>query len=307
MGSVRPAAVLFAIATAIPAFGQRIIYVDSGADPTKIAAAEHVGSVRDGNGGHKSTAFQHVGRGSPDKQFGQSAAARARSARLDTNPFPIPDGTSWFTAFYDLHDALAIAQSGDEIWIAAGRYTPDRGTGDRKLSFRVPSGVQLYGGFGGWEWLREQRDWTVRETILSGDLNGDDGPADCAAFSDCCVGHERPGCDDDACEQIVCSISPECCEVSRFRPYLPSWDLGCALKARQECCDLGPGSSCENSIAIVDATGTNSSTVFDGLVVSGTFWSSRREEEFEPLGGIFAPNSGATIRNCVLTMLSPRS
>src|SRR5207237_6541719 len=34
----------------------------------------------------------------------------------------------------------------------------------------------VYGGFAGVETSRPQRDWTLHPVVLSGDLNGDDGP-----------------------------------------------------------------------------------------------------------------------------------
>jgi WD40 repeat protein len=86
------------------------------------------------------------------------------------------DGNSWNTAFNDLQDALNVAQPNTEIWVAAGVYRPDRGTGMREASFRLRNGVCLLGGFSGTEANRYQRDPNNRETILSGDLNGDDGP-----------------------------------------------------------------------------------------------------------------------------------
>lgn len=111
------------------------------------------------------------------------------------------DGTRWKDAFIDLHDALGLAQAGDEIWVAAGVYTPDHGTGDRSISFHLKSGVGLYGGFTGCEAMREQRDPAKNETILSGDLAGNDGPRDCPELSDCSREHETNGCDNAACER----------------------------------------------------------------------------------------------------------
>ena len=67
------------------------------------------------------------------------------------------DGSSWIDAHTDLQQALASTNSG-EIWVAAGTYTPACSGGDRWISFELRSGVALYGGFAGFESLREQRD-----------------------------------------------------------------------------------------------------------------------------------------------------
>jgi hypothetical protein len=78
-------------------------------------------------------------------------------------------GASWDTAYPDLQMALAAAQSGDEIWVAAGTYKPTTGT-DRTVSFVMVTGVGIYGGFAGTETARSQRDWSAHATILSGDI-----------------------------------------------------------------------------------------------------------------------------------------
>lgn len=86
------------------------------------------------------------------------------------------DGKTWETAFSDLQNALSIAQPDTEIWVAASIYRPDRGTGACTASFQLKSGVRLLGGFTGTETSSYQRDPNTNETILSGDLKGDDGP-----------------------------------------------------------------------------------------------------------------------------------
>jgi hypothetical protein len=156
------------------------------------------------------------------------------------------DGSSWERAFRDLHDALAVAESGDEIWIAKGTYTPDRGTGDRSMAFQLVSGVALYGGFGGWETNRAQADPEKNETILSGDLNGDDGPLDCALYSNCCVPHEGNHCDDKLCEELVHQTTHLCGDPVGG---LANWDWICAEIAKDACCHLGSWRSCENRTA----------------------------------------------------------
>jgi len=81
----------------------------------------------------------------------------------------VNNGQSWTDAFLNLHDALFLAQSGDEIWVGEGTYRPSE-TGDRNSYFRMPSGVLLYGGFAGTEMLPEERDWVQHPTVLSGDI-----------------------------------------------------------------------------------------------------------------------------------------
>ncbi|MFP3897513.1 MAG: hypothetical protein ACLFV5_11850, partial [Anaerolineales bacterium] len=89
------------------------------------------------------------------------------------------DGSTWADAYPHLQDALAAAQPGEEIWVAAGVYYPDEGVGqtenDRTATFTLQPGVALYGGFAGSETTRDVRDWTTNITVLSGDIDGDDG------------------------------------------------------------------------------------------------------------------------------------
>lgn len=87
-------------------------------------------------------------------------------------------GTSWANAMTDLQDAFALANaSGDiqEIWVASGTYRPGP-PGARAMTFRFANGVAVRGGFDGTEAEAEERDPANAPTILSADLNGDDGP-----------------------------------------------------------------------------------------------------------------------------------
>jgi predicted outer membrane repeat protein len=102
------------------------------------------------------------------------------------------DGSSWANAFNDLQDALALAASCPnvtEIWVAEGTYTPTTcttcSTTDREVSFVMQNNLAIYGGFpdtGNPTFA--DRDWAVHETILSGDIDGDDLPFDPAKDDD---------------------------------------------------------------------------------------------------------------------------
>lgn len=87
------------------------------------------------------------------------------------------DGASWQDAFHDLQDSLDAAEDGDEIRVAAGVYKPDRGTGDRDTSFVIARSLAVRGGYAGYgEPHPDARDFDRYETVLSGDLDDDDGP-----------------------------------------------------------------------------------------------------------------------------------
>ncbi len=88
------------------------------------------------------------------------------------------DGTSWANAFGDLQQALAVATNGTEIWVAEGTYFPVQceycNATQRGITFKVPSGVKLYGGFSGQENSLSQRKWFAHPTKLSGKIGAEE-------------------------------------------------------------------------------------------------------------------------------------
>lgn len=81
-------------------------------------------------------------------------------------------GTSWGDAYQDLQEALADPAVGTgmvEIWVAEGVYKPTSNS-LRGVSFVLKPCTALYGGFAGGESERDERDFTHRPTLLSGDI-----------------------------------------------------------------------------------------------------------------------------------------
>ncbi|MDG2245561.1 MAG: right-handed parallel beta-helix repeat-containing protein [Flavobacteriales bacterium] len=99
--------------------------------------------------------------------FTSTAFSHAAEIYVDINASGSNDGQSWTNAFTDLQDALAVAGNGDEIWVSNGVYKPTTTT-DRDISFNIPDGVELYGGFAGGETNRADRDWQTNASIISG-------------------------------------------------------------------------------------------------------------------------------------------
>ncbi len=90
------------------------------------------------------------------------------------------DGLTWCSAFSRVEDALAEAAASngwiEEIRVAGGVYRPAPPVGDRLATFRLVNGAALVGGYAGCLAPdSDHRDTVFHETILSGDLNGDDG------------------------------------------------------------------------------------------------------------------------------------
>lgn len=107
------------------------------------------------------------------------AAAEPASAAViyvDIKAPPGGNGQTWQTAFRSPHQALKIAQPGDEIRIAQGVYRPAAFNGNRMRSFNLSQGVKVQGGYAG---LSHSNPNLLNPsqfiTRLSGDLNKNDG------------------------------------------------------------------------------------------------------------------------------------
>jgi len=235
------------------------------------------------------------------------------------------NGLSWETAYKYLQDALYEATANPhiaEIRVAGGVYKPDQDeagnvtSGDREATFQLLNGVGLYGGYRGIDPNNpgdpDDRDPSAFESILSGDLAGNDEPdfvnndensyhvvtgsgTDATALidgvtiaagnaeeppgADCCHEHAYPGCGDPNCELDVCSLEPNCCSIE--------WNDWCAELA-SDLCDVclvaGKGGGMYN--------GEGNPTII-GCTFRGN--SALRG------GGMYNVNSNPTVTNCTFS------
>jgi len=113
-----------------------------------------------------------------------SPFAFARTIYVDDDAAGANNGTSWADAYVYLQEALADAASAEkpvEIRAAQGIYRPNQGLMAipefdwRTTTFQLINGVTLKGGYAGLTAPDPNtRGIELYETILSGDLNGDD-------------------------------------------------------------------------------------------------------------------------------------
>ncbi len=215
-----------------------------------------------------------------------------RLIHVDASAVGASNGRSWTDAYADLQDALDdVREVGGcpcEIWVAAGTYYPDRGTGDPLLAFEVPDNVSIFGGFGGREECRDERDWIANETVLSGDLNGDDEP-NYDTGNSCC--RNFGPCEDAECRAKVVTFEPRC---NIF------WLEQCPYIAYELCCDVcRPSSRCENSQNVVRIVEDEARVVLDGLTVAHGE-ATRMATVDDRGGGVYVVSTSAqtTVRHC---------
>jgi parallel beta-helix repeat protein len=121
--------------------------------------------------------------------FACAAATAAEPGRIiyvDAAATGAKTGASWADACNCLQDALAVAKAATkpiEIRVAKGIHKPDQGAGitpgDQAATFQLLNGVTLKGGYAGAAGPDpDVRDVGLYETMLSGDLAGNDGTTD---------------------------------------------------------------------------------------------------------------------------------
>ncbi|MFM1932526.1 MAG: hypothetical protein RL226_1829, partial [Bacteroidota bacterium] len=82
------------------------------------------------------------------------------------------NGNNWNNAFTTIEDAIEVAVSGDQIWVAAGTYHPRNNAFNYDYYFTVQS-ITFLGGFNGTETAANQRNPITNITRIDGDHDGD--------------------------------------------------------------------------------------------------------------------------------------
>ena len=113
------------------------------------------------------------------------ASSNSNIIYVDQDANGSADGSSWDNAYTNLQDALANANTGQQIWVASGTYTPIDGIAQENLpadvtasSFQMVNGVHIYGGFAGNETSILERNVADNPTILSGNIGDIDSSTD---------------------------------------------------------------------------------------------------------------------------------
>lgn len=98
---------------------------------------------------------------------------------VNANALGANDGTSWANAYTDITSALENAADNSEFWVKGGSYVPTTsGGGNQNTGITITArGIKIYGGFAGTETQLNERVFGTNETIISGDVNGNDGAA----------------------------------------------------------------------------------------------------------------------------------
>ncbi len=253
---------------------------------------------------------------------------------VDDDALAPGDGSSWQTAYKFLQDALTDAKTAEkpvEIRVARGVYKPDRdsaypqGTGDRGAFLWLSDGMSLLGGYAGLSALDpDARDIKAYQTVLSGDLLGNDAPV-----TDASMLQNDPTRDDNSeVMKITCGeVRLEGCTITggglgalSVAGIPPSPDStvrisDCTFRGNRGSGGDAPSAGAVGVVALVDVAFTRCSFIGNAGVdgaMRGTGTTRNREITLDScqfarnygwgfLGGGAAHLNHSTIVNCTFT------
>jgi len=194
------------------------------------------------------------------------------------------NGSSWENAYNYLQDALVDAETAEkpvEIQVSQGIYKPDQGVnhtlGDREATFQLINNVMLKGGYAGLgEPDTNARDIELYETILSGDLNGNDIQVD-----DPCDLHNEPSRAENSYHVVTGSDTDETAMLDGFTIADGSDDSETGPGGVMWSCGYGGGLyNLEGSPTLISCTFSNNLASASG-------------------GGMYNETGNPTLTNCI--------
>jgi L-ascorbate metabolism protein UlaG (beta-lactamase superfamily) len=222
------------------------------------------------------------------------------------------DGSGWENAYVYLQDALADANSTEkpvEIRVAKGIYKPDQGTSqipsDREATFHLISSVTLKGGYAGLNGPEpDTRDVALYETVLSGDLFGDDIQIDELEAVDLVDFFDEPTRAENSYHVIADSGTDDSAVLDGFTITAGNANGPEGSQDNRYKFQVGGGmNNISGSSTVVNCTFTKNSAVFGGgmnnmlgnpTIVNCTFSQNSR-------GGMTNDSSTVTLTNCAFT------
>lgn len=180
-----------------------------------------------------------------------------------SNPWPAGNGQSWDNAYPELWQCLqdlaplTVPSGGWRINVAQDTYAPRKISGDEPR-FDILDGFRLYGGYQG-TGSPGLRDPGVYITTLTGEIDFYQSEACGPGAGPCYEDHATPGCADEDCCSLICSIDASCCEVE--------WDGDCRDQAFILC--YGPAGIDTRADSVVRTSGIGTGRRLDGFVVTG--------------------------------------
>ncbi len=225
----------------------------------------------------------------------------ARVVYVDRDASGANDGSSWEDACNSLQDALAAAAAGDKIRVAQGVYRPDQGAGvapgDRNATFQLVDGVVLKGGYAGFgEPDPDARDTRLFETILSGDLAGNDG--------------EAPGSTLDNCYHVVTG-APQPEIADRTTEVLEGFTITAGSARGFGADSRGGGMYCNSDATVIACKFVANTAIYGGAVHCGPSWCCYTNPRFVECsflfnmagdgGAICIGDSGPELVKCVIS------
>ena len=251
------------------------------------------GTYDDGlNLGFSSPYFDNGVSGAPTPSADLAGRARPLGSGIDRGAYERPTppiiyvnasaggtntGGSWANAFTDLQTALNSALSGDQIWVAQGTYKPTT-VGDRNVSFQLANGVRCYGGFSGnpgTEGDFTQRDWKVRLTVLSGEIN--------------------TGVITDNSQTVVQCLGSNVLDGFIIRDAYTTGNVGAGLYSG------GSGSTVSNCAFLSNSGYVGGAIADNGSTTIDTCWFVSNTASLFA-GGVYCyPSSATAMKNCILS------